>query len=113
MSHPPSIHDINFRSESKTCCLGVISEKSFMINPPKINPGDWITVGHIDCVVAIIYPENASSGICKVIHNKKKPTTRDVSWDGEKWFFPERPDFGGYGKISDPYVQKLMRGKHA
>jgi len=84
-----------------------------MRNPPEIKPGDWIVVGKIDCVVTHLYPPNSPFGAGLVVFNKSKPTTHDVSWDGEKWFFPERPDFGGYGRDSDPYVQQLKRGRHA
>jgi hypothetical protein len=77
----------------------------------KIAPGDWITVGTTRCVVSKVYAPDQSSAVCLVVFNKSKPTTHDLDWDGEKWFFPERADFDGYGRISDPYVQQLIRGK--
>jgi len=80
---------------------------------PEIKKGDWIRVGATDCVVAIVYQENSMSGVCKAIFNKSKPTTHDVDWNGESWFFPARPDYGGYAKNSDPLVQQLKRGKEA
>ena len=84
-----------------------------MSEHPKIKPGDWITVGATDCVVSVVYPQNSQSGACLAVFNKQKPTTHDVDWDGEKWFFPKRPDFGGYGQDHDPYVLQLKRGRYA
>lgn len=83
-----------------------------MSEAPKIKPGDWITVGTISCVVSIVYPPNSDSGVCLAVFDKNKPTTHDVDWDGEKWFFPKRPDFGGYGRSDNPYVQQLKRGRY-
>jgi hypothetical protein len=82
-----------------------------MPETPNIEAGDWIIVEKQDCVVMRVYPKDSKNGCCLVVFNKKKPTTRDVDWDGEKWFFPDRPDFGGYGRDSDPFVQKLRRGR--
>ena len=42
--------------------------------------------------------------ICKVVFNPQKPTTHDVDWNGQQWFFPERPDFGGYGVKAKNYA---------
>lgn len=78
--------------------------------PDTIKPGSWITIGNIDCVVTAIYKKNSPFGICSVVFNKEKPTIHDVDWDGKKWFFSDRPDFGGYGKNSDPYIQQLKNG---
>ncbi|WP_114193528.1 hypothetical protein [Edaphovirga cremea] len=77
---------------------------------PDVKPSDWIEVGGYDCVVMKTYNANSPFGICKVVFNKTKPTTRDVDWNGDKWFFPERPDFGGYGRNDDPYVIQLKKG---
>ena len=79
---------------------------------PKIKPGDWLTVGSNDCVVSMIYPPDSQSGVCLVVFNKNKPTTHDIDWDGTKWYFTECPDFGGYAKDSDPFVQQLKRGRY-
>ena len=46
----------------------------------------------------------------KVVFNPQKPTTHDVDWNGQQWFFPERPDFGGYGRDGCPFVRKLKQG---
>ena len=48
--------------------------------------------------------------ICKVVFNPQKLTTHDVDWNGQQWFFPERPDFGGYGRDGCPFVRKLKQG---
>ena len=80
------------------------------VHPP-ITEGDWITVERTDCVVTNVFKPGAPSRVCKVVFNKSKPTTHDIDWNGSKWIFPERPDYGGYGRDSDPYVQQLKRGK--
>jgi len=82
-----------------------------MIKHPPIKSGSWITVENHDCVVKQIYEDNSEFGICLVVYKKEKPTTHDVDWDGEKWFFPERSDFGGYPAQSDPFVYQLKKGK--
>jgi hypothetical protein len=81
-----------------------------MMEAPKISPDDWITVDGGKCVVCLVYKPNSHSGIGMVVFNKIKPTTHDVEWDGEKWFFPKRSDFGGYGRDGDKYVIQLRRG---
>lgn len=78
---------------------------------PDIGYLSWIEVGSFNCVVKTILPSGSASGVCIVVYNKSKPTTRHVDWDGNKWFFPERPDFGGYAPESDPCVVKLKRGR--
>ena len=83
-----------------------------MSEHPSIKSGDWLTVDATDCVVTVVYPQGYESGVCLVVFNKQKPTTHDVDWDGEKWFFPKRPDFGGYGRDRDPYVLQLKRGRY-
>jgi len=87
-----------------------------MSEHPKISPGDWITVGNTDCVVTIV-KQNVIHGywsaVCVVVFNETNPTTHDVDWDGEKWFFPERPDYGGYANVTDQYVRQLKRGRYA
>lgn len=83
-----------------------------MSEHPEIKSGDWITVGEIDCVVSVVYPKDSPSGVCLAVFNKQKPTTHDVGWDGSKWVFPQRPDYGGYGRDDDPYVQQLKRGRY-
>lgn len=78
---------------------------------PDLQIMGWIKVGNYDCVVKKILPQDYPGGVCIVVFNKTKPTTHHVGWDGEKWFFPERPDFGGYARESDPCVAKLKRGR--
>lgn len=84
-----------------------------MVGIPKIKSGDWITVGSHDCVVTQIHFGNPVSGDCSVIFNKNSPTSHDVEWDGEKWNFSERLDYGGYVKDSDPFVYQLKKGRYA
>jgi hypothetical protein len=65
---------------------------------PVVEPGDWISIGNTNCVVADVrQPGSVSiSGDIKVVFNPQKPTNHDVEWNGEAWVFCERPDFGGY-----------------
>lgn len=73
---------------------------------------DCIRVGYRNCIIRIIYSENSHSGICQVVFNKDKPTTHDVCWNGTEWFFPERPDYGGYAPNSCSAVRILKKGKY-
>ena len=79
---------------------------------PDIKVLDWIRVGPHDCVVRVIYRDNSQPEICQVVFNKDKPTTHDVCWNGTDWFFPKRPDFGGYAPDSCPSVRILKKGKY-
>jgi len=83
-----------------------------MANQPSITSGDWITVGQQECVVMKVYPAKGQYGVALVVFNKSKPTTHDIDWDGDQWFFPKRPDFGGYGRTGDKYVEQLKRGRN-
>jgi len=78
---------------------------------PKIILGEWVVVGGVDCVISNIYEKDSQFGSCEVVFNADKPTTHDVTWDGQKWVFPNRSDFGGYADKTDPYVAILKRGK--
>lgn len=51
---------------------------------PEIHVKGWIDVGNIECVVQRLLPPGSSSGVCIVVLNKTKPTTRIVGWDGKK-----------------------------
>jgi len=81
---------------------------------PNIKPGDWIDVAQRECVVSKLYRSDSSSGVCEVVFNPNKPTNCDVDWDGEKWFFPERGDYGGYAdkypRLSE-FVAILKKGR--
>jgi hypothetical protein len=78
---------------------------------PTLLEGQWIEVQGRDCVVQIVYDSSSPFGACQWVFNREKPTTHDVAWDGAKWFFPKRPDFGGYGRRGDRFVEQLIRGK--
>jgi len=67
-----------------------------------------IHVNGVRCIVRLLYAPESMEGVCQVVFNRQKPTTHDVDWDGETWFFPQRQDFGGYARPSDPYVQMLL-----
>jgi hypothetical protein len=81
-----------------------------MKNHPVIRSGDWVYVATSDCVITRVYPEGSAAGICQVVSNTTKPETHDVDWDGSAWFFPDRSD-GGRTLGSNPFVQKLQRGR--
>jgi len=83
-----------------------------MSDRPKINPGEWISVGSTSCVVANI----RDNGDCEVVFNSSKPTNREAQWNGDTWEFVEPGDYGGYAdkyhRLS-LYVQILKRGRYA
>ncbi len=69
-----------------------------MKNPPEVKPGDWITIGNRRCVVCRLYEPGSPLGLGLVVFDPKKPTDHDFAWDGERFVFPERGDFGGYAE---------------
>ena len=86
-----------------------------MTERPHINPGDWIRVGSLDCVVSMVRPPDHSFGDCEVVFDPSKPTNRDVEWTGDAWRFVETGDFGGYADKYErlsAYVQTLKRGRY-
>lgn len=84
-----------------------------MSKVPDIKQGEWITVGTTSCVIKNVYQEGTSDAVCLVVFDEDKPTTHDVSWDGENWVFSERSDYGGYGRNDDKYVQQLKHGRYS
>jgi len=85
-----------------------------MANRPNINLGNWIYVEGTSCVISIVREPGHEFGDCEVVFNPDKPTNHDVEWDGEKWIFPDRPDFGGYADRNSrlsQYVQILKQGE--
>lgn len=83
-----------------------------MADAPRVKPGDWIVIAGSDCVVSKVYPPDSPFGVCLAVCNKTNPATRDVGWNGNEWFFPERGDYGGHPRISDPHFQQLKRGRY-
>ncbi|MEN8608368.1 MULTISPECIES: hypothetical protein, partial [Enterobacteriaceae] len=73
------------------------------MNHPEIHVKDWIDVGNRECVVQRLLPPVSPVGVCIVVLNKTKPTTRIAGWKGEKWYFMPSHDFGGY---ADEYDRK-------
>lgn len=67
-----------------------------MSDRPSIEPGDWICVNDVDCVVANVFAVGAPLGSCEVVFNPAKPTNRNASWTGTQWEFVETGDYGGY-----------------
>ncbi|KWV49078.1 hypothetical protein AS156_16565 [Bradyrhizobium macuxiense] len=76
-----------------------------MSERPRINPGDRIKAGKIDCVVAFVHPPYlvAFSGDAEMVFNPSKPTTHDVEWNGREWVFCKRPDYGDYAEDKSRY----------
>jgi len=64
-----------------------LRRKGVKMHHPEIKAFNWIDVGGCQCVVMAIYSADSNSGVCKLVFNKAKSTTRDVDWDGQKWFF--------------------------
>lgn len=87
-----------------------------MADRPEIKPGDWIRVGNRNCVVANVRDPGYAFGDCKVVFDRRKPTSHDVVWNGDEWEFVDSGDQGGYAD-KDPrlneYVRKLKRGRWA
>jgi hypothetical protein len=84
-----------------------------MVNFPVIKPGDWVIVGLVEGIVQKIYPAGQVAGIFRLVYiDRYKPSTQDVDWDGEKWFFPDLGHFGSNARESDPYVRELRQGRN-
>jgi hypothetical protein len=69
-----------------------------MAERPAVEPGEWIKVENVDCVVATVHePENTGTfGDLEVVFDPKRPTNHEVEWSGARWVFCKRPDFGGF-----------------
>ncbi len=82
-----------------------------MSKAPTLKELDLIVVGphRTPAVVKIVYPKDSPSGVALVLFNKREPTLHDVFWDGSRWMFPERPNYGLYAGESDPCAVKLRR----
>jgi hypothetical protein len=76
---------------------------------PTVKPRDWIKVGDWDCVMKIV-KEQENDCYYEVVFNPSKPTTHEVKWVDGEWVFADTPDYGGYGRDSDPFVVQLKRG---
>lgn len=89
-----------------------------MIERPPIAVGDWIRIGERDCVVsAVRRPEHVDAGgHIEVVYDASKPTNHDAEWDGDKWIFSKRGDYGGYAAGKSRLasaVSQLKRGRWA
>ena len=86
-----------------------------MAERPDINPGEWINVASIDCVVCVVHPPSDSFSDCEVVFDRYMPTNRDVKWTEDKWEFVETGGFGGhadkYPRLRN-YVKTLRRGRN-
>jgi hypothetical protein len=89
-----------------------------MAERPIVNVGDWIRIGERDCVVSDVRPPElvAFAGDIEVVFDAAKPTSHDAEWDGSKWVFSKRPDYGGYAEGKSRLasaVHQLKRGRWA
>jgi hypothetical protein len=89
--------------------------RNTMTDRPKVSPADWIYIGKLAAVVAVVRPVGDPLGDCEVVFDPKKPTNRDVKWTGERWEFVESGDYGGdadkYQRLA-PYVARLKNPAH-
>jgi hypothetical protein len=87
-----------------------------MTERPKVSAGDWIRIGELDCVVSDVRRPDlvAFAGDIEVVFDAAKPTNHDAEWDGGKWVFSKRPDYGGYAEGKSRLasaVRQLKRGR--
>jgi hypothetical protein len=86
-----------------------------MSERPPIAHGSWIRIAIVDCVVSKVRAEGDPAGDCEVVFDPKRPTTRDVRWNGSVWEFVESGDFGinadEVPRLTD-YVQAL-KGRYS
>lgn len=71
--YPVSVH----------CTVINFITRRLTMSHPEIHVKDWIDVGNSECVVQRLLPPGSPSGVCIVVLNKTKPTTRIVGWDGK------------------------------
>ncbi len=84
-----------------------------MSSRPTIKTGEWILVGSVKAVVAVVREPGDPFGDCEVVFRPDKPTNQDVEWVDGEWRFAKRPDNGGlaekYPRLKQ-YVEKVKRG---
>lgn len=83
-----------------------------MAERPAVKVGEWIYVGQMPCVVAMVHEDTTICDLM-VVCNPEKPSNRDVTWDGSQWTFTPG-DFGGYADRNpflSEFVAKLKRGQ--
>jgi len=80
---------------------------------PPIEPGDWISVGTVDCLVIELHADDSKSVDADVICNPGRPAVYGVSWSGEQWTFahPMHGDYAEHHPAADPYVQRFRAGR--
>jgi hypothetical protein len=83
-----------------------------MRNAPPVQPGDWIRIGSIDCVIAQGRGAEGADDELTVVCNVERPTLYRVSWSGEDWSFchPMRGHYAEYDPLAAAYVQILSEG---
>jgi hypothetical protein len=88
-------------------------------NIPNKKPHDWISVEGVNCVICQRLKIESSDklaskfGHYEVVFDPKKPTNRNVFWDGSAWHWCEAGDYGGYADKYPrlkPYVDTLKNG---
>jgi hypothetical protein len=66
-------------------------------------------------VVSTVRAQGDPAGDCEVVFDQRRPTSRDVRWNGSAWEFVESGDFGiNVDKVPrlTPYVQAL-KGRYS
>ncbi len=76
---------------------------------PQIEENEIIYVDGIKCIVRRLYKSESTLGIGEVVFDQGKPTSHDFDWKEGKWYFPDRPDYGGYVSESDPFLNRLRQ----
>jgi hypothetical protein len=79
---------------------------------PPVQPGDWIRIGSIDCVITQGRGVEGLAAELTVVCNLDRPTLYDVNWTGESWSFlhPMRGHYAEYAPLAAAYVQILLEG---
>ena len=80
---------------------------------PKVEKGDWVSVGNLRAIVQELYPPEHEYAFWFIYIDKHKPSKHMVFWDGKNWAFPDIPGYyGSYVRDSEPYVCDLKKGEH-
>jgi hypothetical protein len=79
---------------------------------PPVQPGDWIRIGSIDCVIAQGRGAEGSEAELTVVCNLDRPTLYRANWTGESWSFlhPMRGHYAEYAPLAAAYVQIFLEG---
>ncbi len=86
-----------------------------MSDAPPVKPGDWISVGTVDCVVMDVRSIEPAAAHLDVVCNPDKPAVYGVKWEDDRWSFvhPMRGDYAEHHPQAGPYVSVLKAGRPA